>query len=73
MDTRLVPLTPTTWTIESGGRRLGELRKIGSLYVLIPSAGSPLDDVKGGYGSQAAAMNAIVECTQGSCKMAGVE
>jgi hypothetical protein len=73
MDTRLVPLSPTTWTIESEGRRLGELRKIGGLYVLIPSAGSLLYDVKGGYGSQAAAMNAIVECTQGRCKIAGAE
>jgi hypothetical protein len=56
-------------TIEGEHDRMGELRKIGWLFVLIPSAGSPPDDVKGGYGSQAAAMDAVVERIQGRCKM----
>jgi len=37
--------------IEGAGCRLGELRKISGLYVIIPARGSPLDDVKGGYAS----------------------
>jgi len=49
--------------------RLGELRRIKGLYVIIPARGSLLDDVKGGYGSQAAAMNAVIERTGGVCKM----
>jgi hypothetical protein len=55
--------------IEGADGRLGELRKISGLYVIIPSHGSPLDDVKGGYGSQAAAIDAIVERTRGVCKI----
>jgi hypothetical protein len=69
MDTYLVPTGRSAWVIEGPEGRLGELRKISRLYVIIPSHGSPLDDVKGGYGSQAAAINAIVERTGGVCKM----
>jgi hypothetical protein len=70
MDTYLVPTTGRkAWVIEGVEGRLGELRKISGLYVIIPAHGSPLDDVKGGYRSQTAAMNAIIECTGGDCKM----
>jgi len=69
MDTYLVPTGQKAWMIEGAGGCLGELRRIRGLYVIIPSRGSLLDDVKGGYGSQSAAMNAIIERTGGVCKM----
>jgi hypothetical protein len=69
MDTYVVPTGSKGWIIEGAGCRLGELRKISGLYVIIPARDSPLDDVKGVYGSQAAAMNAIIERTGGVCKM----
>ena len=69
MDTYLVPTGSRAWMIEGAGCRLGELRKISGLYVIIPARGSPLDDVKGGYASQTAAINAIIERTGGVCKM----
>ena len=69
MDTSLVPTGRNAWIIESVEGRLGELRRIEGFYVIIPARGSLLDDVKGGYGSQLAAINAIVECTGGVCNM----
>ena len=69
MDTYLIPTGRRAWLIEGADCRLGELRRISRLYVIIPAPGSPLDDVKGGYGSQTAAMNAIIERTGGICKM----
>ena len=69
MDTYLVPTGRKAWMIEGPEGRLGELREISGLYVIIPARGSPLDNVKGGYGSHSAAMNAIIERTGGVCKM----
>jgi hypothetical protein len=69
MDTYLVPTGQRVWMIEGANGHLGELRKIRDLYVIIPSRGSPLDDVKGGYGSKSAAMDAITERTCGVYKM----
>ena len=69
MDTHLVPSGWKAWVIEGTGGCLGELRKIRGRFVITPLRGSPLDDVKGPYGSQTAAMNAIIECTGGVCKM----
>ncbi len=71
MSTRLVPIGPKAWIIKEAGGCLGELREIKSLFVIIPARGSPLDDVKGGYGSQAAAIEAIVRCRGLNCTVPG--
>jgi hypothetical protein len=68
MDTYLVPTEQWAWIIEGADGHLGELRKIRGLYVIIPSRGSPLDDVKGGYGSKSAALDAITNRIGGVCK-----
>ena len=69
VDTHLIAIGQQAWRIEAHGCCLGELRRISRLFVLIPVAGSPLDDVKGGYGSRAAAMLAITERTGGACRV----
>jgi len=70
MDTRLVPTGPKAWMIMGADGCLGELREIRNLFVVVPARGSPLDDVKGGYGSQASAIEAIVWRTGGNCTIA---
>ena len=69
METWLVPIGPQAWRIEDDGGCLGELRKINGLFVIIPTTGSSLDEVKGGYSTQAAAMSAIMERTGGMCHL----
>ena len=49
---------------------LGLVAFSGTATTLVtPTTDPPLDDVKGGYASQTAAMNAIIERTGGVCKM----
>lgn len=69
MNTRFVPHGPRAWRIEGKSGCLGELRKIKGLFVIIPAAGSSLDEVKGGYSTQTAAMRAIMERTGGMCRL----
>ncbi len=69
MDIHLLPVSQTAWMIEGDCGSLGELRMISGLFVIIPAHGSPLDDVKGGYGSQSAAINAIMGRTGGECHL----
>ncbi len=71
METRLIPTDRNAWTIEGDNGCLGELRKIKGLFVIVPASGSLLDDIKGGYDSQAAAMDAIAKRTGGVCKVRG--
>ena len=71
MITRLVPTQGDAWLIESErGEVLGKLLKKGvRLFVIVPAPGSILENVKGGYSSQAGAVNAIAECTRGVCRI----
>ncbi len=69
METCLVVIGPQAWRIEGEGGCLVELRRIKGLFVIVPSIGSPLDEVKGGYSTQAAATSAIIERTGGMCRL----
>ncbi len=71
METRLIPTDRNVWKIEGDSGCLGELRKIKGLFVIVPASGSLLDDIKGGYGSQAAALDAITKRTGGVCTVRG--